>query len=142
VAGIVAMAAAMRATVEQRPATVARVGALRDRLADGLLAAVPGTVETGDRSAKVVGNCHLQFPGIESEALLLVLDEMGVAAAAGSACAAGAVDPSHVLTAMGLSADAARSSVRFSLGTTTTDDDVDLALMAVPEAVARLRATA
>jgi cysteine desulfurase len=142
VAGIVAMAAAMRATVEQRPATVERVGRLRDRLADGLLAAVPGTIETGDRSAKVAGNCHLQFHGIESEALLLVLDELGVAAAAGSACAAGAVDPSHVLTAMGLSADAARSSVRFSLGSTTTDDDVELALKAVPEAVARLRATA
>jgi cysteine desulfurase len=139
VAGIVAMAAAMRATVEQRAATVERVGRLRDRLADGLLAAVPDSIETGDRAGKVAGNCHLQFADTESEALLLVLDEMGVWAAAGSACAAGAVDPSHVLTAMDLSADAARSSVRFSLGTTTTDDDVDLALKTVPEAVARLR---
>jgi cysteine desulfurase len=139
VAGIVAMAAAMRVTVDQRAATVARVAKLRDQLADGLLAAVPGAVETGDRAGKVAGNCHVQFTGVESEALLLLLDESGVCAAAGSACAAGAVDPSHVLSAMGLSADAARSSVRFSLGFTTTDEDIDLALKVVPEAVARLR---
>jgi cysteine desulfurase len=138
-AGIAAMAAAMRATVDTRAATVARVGPLRDRLADGLLAAVPGAVETGDRSTKVAGNCHLRFPDVESEALLLVLDEAGVYAAAGSACAAGAVDPSHVLTAMGVAPDDARSSVRLSLGTTTTTDEVDLALKAVPEAIARLR---
>jgi cysteine desulfurase len=139
VAGIAAMAAAMRATVETREATVERIGALRDRLADGLLAAVAGSVETGDRSTKVAGNCHLRFPDTESEALLLLLDDAGVAAAAGSACAAGAVEPSHVLTAMGLSAEDARASLRLSLGATTTDDEVDLALKAVPEAVARLR---
>jgi cysteine desulfurase len=139
VAGIAAMAAAMRATVETRDATVGRVRPLRDRLADGLLAAVPDAVETGDRATKVAGNCHLRFRAVESEALLLLLDEAGVYAAAGSACAAGAVDPSHVLTAMGLSAEAAGSSVRLSLGVTTTDDEVDLALKTVPEAVARLR---
>jgi cysteine desulfurase len=138
-AGIAAMAAAMRATVETRAVTVARVGALRDRLADGLLAAVPDAVETGSRSSKVAGNCHLRFPGTESEALLLLLDEAGVYAAAGSACAAGAVEPSHVLTAMGLTPDDARASVRLSLGAASTDDDVDLALKALPEAVARLR---
>jgi cysteine desulfurase len=134
------MAAAMRATVETRTATVERVARLRDRLADGLLAAEPGAVETGDRATQVAGNCHLRFPGTESEALLLLLDAEGVYAAAGSACAAGAVDPSHVLTAMGLSREEAGSSVRFSLGTTSVDDDVDLALKTVPEAVARLRA--
>ncbi|MEY2567395.1 MAG: cysteine desulfurase [Actinomycetota bacterium] len=139
VAGIVAMAAAMQATVETRAATVERVARLRDRLADGLLAVVPGAVETGARSGKVAGNCHLRFPDVESEALLLLLDAEGVCAAAGSACAAGAVDPSHVLTAMGLSGAEAASSMRFSLGVTTTDDEVDLALKTVPEAVARLR---
>ena len=139
VAGIVAMAAAMRATVEQRDADVARVSARRDRLADSLMHAVPGAVETGVRSTKVAGNCHLRFPGIESETLLLLLDEAGVAAAAGSACAAGATEPSHVLTAMGLSAEEARSSVRFSLGPGTTDDEINLALKTVPDAVARLR---
>jgi cysteine desulfurase len=139
VAGIVAMAAAMEATVASRADTVERVGRRRDRLADGLLAAVPDAVETGDRATKVAGNCHLRFAGVESEALLLLLDEAGVFAAAGSACAAGAVEPSHVLTAMGLTADEARSSVRLSLGATTTDEEVDLALKTVPEAVARLR---
>ena len=139
VAGIVGMAAAMRVTVGERARTVERVGRLRDRLADGLVAAVPGTRETGDRRAKVAGNCHLRFEGIESEALLILLDDAGVCASAGSACTSGAIEPSHVLTAMGIDAPDALSSVRLSLGPTTTDDDVDLALKVVPEAVARLR---
>ncbi|HZQ87704.1 MAG TPA: cysteine desulfurase family protein [Acidimicrobiales bacterium] len=139
VAGIVGMAAAMRVTVDMRARTVERVGGLRDRLADGLIAGVPGTRETGDRRTKVAGNCHLRFEGIESEALLILLDDAGVCASAGSACTSGAIEPSHVLTAMGIDAADALSSVRLSLGPTTTDDDVDLALKVVPEAVARLR---
>jgi len=139
VAGIVGMAAAMRATVENRATTNERVARLRDRLADGLLAAVLGAVETGDRASKVPGNCHIRFPGTESEALLLLLDEQGVYASAGSACASGAIEPSHVLTAMGIDRDDALSAVRFSLGYTSTDDDVDLALRVVPPAVERLR---
>ena len=139
VAGIVGMAAAMQATVAEREATVARVGALRDRLADALVAALPGTVETGDRVAKVAGSCHLRFGGIESEALLVLLDDAGVCASAGSACASGAMEPSHVLAAIGVDRAEARSSVRFSLGSTTTDEDVDLAVKVVAEAVAHLR---
>ncbi len=139
VAGIAGMAAAMRATVDGREATVARVRPLRDRLADGLLAAVPCAVETGDRATRVAGSCHLRFPGVESEALLLLLDEAGVCASAGSACASGAMEPSHVLAAMGVPRDEALSSLRLSLGVTTTADEVDLALKTVPEAVARLR---
>jgi cysteine desulfurase len=138
-AGIAGMAAAMQVTVARRDATVARVRALRDRLADGLLAAVPGTRETGDRVTKVAGNCHLRFEGVESEALLILLDEAGVCASAGSACTSGAIEPSHVLTAMGIARADALTSVRLSLGPTTTDDDVDLALKVVPDAVARLR---
>jgi cysteine desulfurase len=140
VAGIVGMAAAAEATVATRDQTVARVRRLRDRLADGLLAAVPGAVETGDRSVKVAGNCHLRFPGVEAEALLVLLDEQGVCASAGSACASGALEPSHVLLAMGLSPDEASGSVRLSLGWCSEDEDVDRALVAVPKAVARLRA--
>jgi cysteine desulfurase len=139
VAGIVGMAAAMQATVSEREATVARVAKLRDRLADGLLAAVPGAQETGDRAAKVAGNCHIRFPEVESEALLVLLDDAGVCASAGSACASGAIEPSHVLTAMGIPRDEALAAVRFSLGATTTDLDVDLTLKVVPDAVARLR---
>ncbi len=139
VAGIVAMAAAMRATVDEREATVVRVRARRDRLADGLLATVAGCTETGDRSSKIAGNCHVSFEGVESEELLVLLDAAGVYASAGSACASGAVDPSHVLAAMGMSRSQAIGSLRLSLGTGTTEADVDLALDAIPAAVARLR---
>jgi len=139
VAGIVGMAAAMAATVAEREAAVARVATLRDRLADGLLTAIEGAVETGDRATKVAGNCHLRFPGVESEALLVLLDQAGVCAAAGSACTSGAIEPSHVLLAMGISRSEALSSLRLSLGITTTAGDVERALLAIPDAVARLR---
>ena len=142
VAGIVGMAAAMRATVAARVETVARVTALRDRLADGLLAAVTDAAETGDRSSKIAGNCHLSFAGVESEALLVLLDGAGVCASAGSACTSGAIEPSHVLVAMGVAKARALGSLRLSLGVTTSESDVDRALEAVPAAVARLRATA
>src|SRR5207302_9314289 len=131
----------MQATVAQRAESVARVRILRDRLADGLLAAVPNTVETGDRATKIAGNCHLSFDGIESEALLVLLDGAGVCASAGSACTSGAVEPSHVLTAMGVPAERAVGSLRLSLGATTTDADLDLPLDAVPTAVERLRSS-
>ncbi|HEX2191891.1 MAG TPA: cysteine desulfurase family protein [Acidimicrobiales bacterium] len=139
VAGIVGMAAAMEVTVATRADTAARVGPLRDRLADGLLAAVPDSAETGERSAKVAGNCHLSFAGVESEALLVLLDGAGVCASAGSACTSGAMEPSHVLTAMGVPRERALGSLRLTLGPTTTGADVDAALAAVPVAVARLR---
>jgi len=149
VAGIVGMAAAMQVTVAERDATVRRVVDLRDRLVDGLLAAVPGSAETGiapgpapDRSTKVAGNAHLSFAGIESEALLVLLDGAGVCASAGSACTSGAMEASHVLVAMGIERERALGSLRLSLGATSSDADVDRALAAVPAAVARLRKTA
>ncbi|MBV9412758.1 MAG: cysteine desulfurase [Acidimicrobiia bacterium] len=141
VAGVVGMAAAMHSTVAERAETVARVRILRDRLADGLLAAVPDATETGDRANKVAGNCHLSFAGVESEALLVLLDGAGVCASAGSACTSGAVEPSHVLTAMGVPADRAVGSLRLSLGATTSDAEVDLALGVIPPAVERLRSS-
>jgi cysteine desulfurase len=133
------MAAAMRATVDKREATVARARALRDRLAEGLLATVPGCTETVDRAAKIAGNCHVSFEGVESEALLVLLDAAGVYASAGSACASGAVDPSHVLAAMGVPRSRALGALRLTLGPRTTEAEVDLALSAVPAAVERLR---
>jgi cysteine desulfurase len=139
VAGIAAMAAALGVTVRDRGATGARVAALRDRLVDGLLAVVPDIAETGDRSAKVAGNAHLCVDGVESEALVVLLDDAGVAASAGASCASGAVEPSHVLLAMGYDARRASSGVRFSLGWSTSPEEVDAALDAVPGAVARLR---
>jgi cysteine desulfurase len=133
------MAAAAEVTVEGRKATVERVGSLRDRLADGLLASVPGTWESGDRSAKVAGSCHLCFDGIESEALLFLLEQDGVLASAASSCASGAQDPSHVLAAMGVPRERALGSLRLSLGAASTAADVDLALEVIPAAVAQLR---
>lgn len=142
VPGIVAMAAAAEVTVAERAATVARVGALRDRLADGLVAAVPGLVETAvtgrDRSGKIAGNCHLALDGIETEALLVLLERDGVYASAGSSCASGARDPSHVLAAMGMDRSLALGAVRYSLGWASTDVDVDVALGAIPPAYERL----
>ncbi len=142
VAGIVGMATAMQAVVAERAEVVGRVGALRDRLADGLLAAVPQSNETGRRQDKVAGNCHVSFDGVESEALLMLLDGEGVYASAGSACASGAVEPSHVLAAMGVPRERALGSLRLTLGRDTTAADVDLALAVIPPAVARLRAAA
>jgi cysteine desulfurase len=139
VAGIVGLAAAARVTADARSATSRRVARLRDRLADRLVEAVDGCRETVARSVRTPGNCHLLFESVENEALLFLLDEAGVCASAGSACASGAIEPSHVLTAMGLSRDEAGSAVRFTLGHTTTDDEIDLAVKVVPDAVARLR---
>jgi len=139
VAGIVATATALAITASRRSPTVERVSRLRDRLADGVLGSVTGTVETGDRGDRVAGTVHLRFTGVESEALVLLLDEAGVAASAGSACSSGAVEVSHVLTSMGFGPDDAASGIRFSLGAATTDAEVDHALAVVPGAVAQLR---
>jgi cysteine desulfurase len=139
VAGIVAMAEAMRLTVAERAATVARVGELRDRLVDGLLAAVPHTIETVPREMKIAGSAHVCFDGIENEALLYLLDRAGLCASAASACASGAMDPSHVLAAMGIARERANGALRLSLGSATTDHDIDRALAIIPPAVAQLR---
>jgi cysteine desulfurase len=140
VAGVRALATALHVTHAQRESEVARIAALRDRLRDGLLGAASPVVVTGDPAAVVAGSCHVTFPGVEAEALLVTLDAAGVCAAAGSSCSSGATEPSHVLAAMGLSRADALASVRFSLGYASTDADVDLALDVVPAAVARLRA--
>ncbi len=139
VAGIVGMAAALAVTSSERVETALRVSGLRDRLGDGLLAAVPGAVETGERRQRVAGHLHMRFAGVESEAMVVLLDEAGVAASAGAACSSGAIETSHVLTSMGLPPDQASSGIRFSLGSETTDADVDLALAVVPAVVSRLR---
>lgn len=139
VVGIVGFAAALRACTDQRDPTVERVGKLRDRLADGLLAAIPGCAESGDRDTKVAGICSLLIEGIESEALLFLLDDAGICATAASSCASGALEPSHVLAAMGVPRELAKGSLRLSLGWCSTDADVDLALDVIPGAVARLR---
>jgi cysteine desulfurase len=139
VAGAVGLAAALRVTAERRSDEVARVRVLRDRLAGGLAERVPGCFFNGDAVRKVAGNCHVGVPGIEAEALLVLLDERGVCAAAGSSCTSGATEPSHVLAAMGLSREDALASIRLSLGYASTDADVDTALDVIPRAVEQLR---
>jgi cysteine desulfurase len=140
VAGIVGMAAALSATIAQRGEESDRVRTLRDRLAAGIAAGLPdGAVRTnGDPAGKLVNNCHLAFPGVEAEALLLLLDRDGVCASAGSSCASGALEPSHVLAAMGLPVDLARSSVRLTLGWPTTETEVDEAIGVITAGVERL----
>jgi cysteine desulfurase len=142
--GIVAMAAAAAEVVANRASEIERVRALRDRLADGLISTVPNTHESAvppgsDRSNKSPNLCHVAFEGIESEALLFLLEKEDIMASAASSCSSGAQDPSHVLAAMGVGRGLAAGSLRLSLGHSSTTADVDAALEAVPAAVARLR---
>lgn len=140
VAGIVAMGLALQAADAERDAQGRRLGALRDRLVDALQGELDGVVETVPRAAKVAGSAHVCVDGVESEELLFLLDAAGVCASAGSACAAGAMDPSHVLAAMRVPGHLARGALRLSLGRTTTPGDVDRAAGAIVDAVRRLRA--
>jgi len=142
VAGIVGMAAAMQATVDGRADTVVQVGALRDRLADGQTAAIAGCSESVPRHLRVAGNCHLLIEDVEAEALLVLLDQAGLCASAASSCASGAMDPSHVLAAMGVPRALAAGSLRLSLGWSSTDADVERALEIIPAAVEQLRQAA
>lgn len=142
VAGAVAMAAALRATVDHRGDDIARIASLRDRLLDGIRSGIPDVFSNGDASRKVAGSCHVGFRGVEAEALLVALDRAGVYAAAGSSCSSGATEPSHVLDAMGLSRGDALASIRLSLGFASSSSDVERALEVLPEAVDRLRAHA
>jgi cysteine desulfurase len=139
VAGIVAMATALQIADARRADDVSRIAALRDRLVDGLVCTVPDTIETVPRHAKVAGSAHVCFAGVDSESLLFLADEAGVCASAASACASGAMEPSHVLAAMGAPRTHAGGALRLTLGWTSTDDDVDHALDVLPRAVARIR---
>lgn len=116
-----------------------RLSALRDQLEHGLLHRVPHSRINGGRAPRTPNTANLVFPGVEGEALLIALDLKGLACSTGAACSSGAVEPSHVLTAIGLPAEEARASLRFSLGRHTTQLDIDFALRVVPAAVAQLR---
>ena len=116
-----------------------RVTKLRDRLVDDIVAALPDVLETVPRENRVPGVAHLCIKGIESEALLFLLDQADVCASAASACASGAMEPSHVLAAMGLSREWTNGALRLSLGHTTTDADIDTAVSTIVGAVTQLR---
>jgi cysteine desulfurase len=139
VAGIVALAEALCISDADREHENVRLGGLRDRLVDGITSQLGDVLETVPRDAKVAGSAHVCFAGIESEALLYLLDEAEVCASAASACSSGAMEPSHVLAAMGVERSWSQGAVRMSLGYTTTAADVERAVDVVVDAVTRLR---
>jgi cysteine desulfurase len=139
VPGIVAFATAVEISVKAQAALACRLTALRDELIDRVRAAVPDAVLNGEPCDRLPGNAHFSFPGCEGDALLLLLDAAGVACSTGSACSAGVAQPSHVLLAMGADEDRARSSLRFTLGHTSTPADIDELVAALPGAVERAR---
>ena len=139
VAGIVGLGKAAEIARNSLANDAKRLSALRDQLEHGLLHRVPHSRINGGRAPRTPNTANLVFPGVEGEALLIALDLKGLACSTGAACSSGAVEPSHVLTAIGLPAEDARASLRFSLGRHTTQTDIDFALRVVPAAVAQLR---
>jgi cysteine desulfurase len=138
-AAIVGFATAMRVAVSRRTAEAERLARLRDDLIERVRAAVPDVVLNGDPGDRLPGNAHLSFPGCEGDALLMLLDAREVECSTGSACSAGVAEPSHVLLAMGADLPRARGSLRFSLGHTSTQADVDAVAEAIGPVVERAR---
>lgn len=146
-AGVVGLAVAAQHAASNRGIRTGLLDRLRDRLRAGVLAAVPDAIVTGGSvldadAGRLPGLLHLQFPGAEAETLLMVLDEAGIQVSAGAACTAGVTRASHVLLALGLSEQQARTGLRFSLGHTSSEQDVDDLIAVIGPAVARARAAA
>ena len=116
-----------------------RVAALRDRLEQGILDCVSGAAVNGERAARVPNTTNLSFDRVESESLLIALDLEGIAVSSGSACSSGTLEPSHVLKAMGHPHHRTLNSLRFSLGTGTTEAEIDRVVEVVPALVEKLR---
>jgi cysteine desulfurase len=140
VASIVGFGRAAELAMASLPDEHTRVRALRDRLEDGILAAIPGTSRNGAKEPRLPNTSNLAFEGVEAEGILMLLDQAGICASSGSACTTGSLDPSHVLTAMGFSVARARSSIRFSLGIYNTEAEVDYVLEHLLGIIAKLRA--
>lgn len=138
IAGIAAMAAALKEACENMSASTKKLIKLRDELIDGLLK-IPHSKLNGDRVKRLPSNVNMCFEGIEGEGLLLHLDARGICASSGSACTSGSLDPSHVLLALGLPHEVAHGSLRISLSESNTEEEVKAILKAVPEVVAYLR---
>ena len=116
-----------------------RLGAMRDRLEKGLLGRIPHAVVNGSQAPRTANTTNLTLPYIEGEAMVIALDLKGIACSTGAACSSGAVEPSHVLLAIGLSAADAHATLRLSLGHQTTDEEIDFALETIPPVIERLR---
>jgi cysteine desulfurase len=139
VSSIVAFGEAAAIAAENLATGPGVIRALRDRFETELLK-MDGVRRNGDAEHRLANTSNLSFAGIDAETALLLFDKEGLCCSAGSACSSGSVNPSHVLTAMGLSRDDARSSLRFSLGRTTTAEEIDRALEIIPRTIAKLRA--
>lgn len=140
VASIVAFGKAAELALKHLPSSTERIRTLRDRFENTLLSSIDGTRRNGAASPRLPNTSNLTFPGIEAETALLLFDKEGLCCSAGSACSSGSINPSHVLTAMGVTRDEARASLRFSFGRTTTEADIDRALEIIPRIIAKLRA--
>lgn len=139
VPAIASFAVAGRLAAERREGFARDIGALRDRLVEAVLDAVPDAVLGGDPVDRLPANAHFAFPGCEGDSLLLLLDAQGIECSTGSACTAGIAQPSHVLLATGVDPELARGTLRFSLGHTTRKDDIDAVASAIGPAVERAR---
>jgi cysteine desulfurase len=140
VPGIVALGKAAEIAAEGlRDGSTERIAAMRDRVEQFVLENIEATGVNGTGAPRVPNTTNIYFDYIEGEALVIALDLKGIAISTGAACSSGAIEPSHVMTAMGLSADRARCSMRFSLGKHNTEEDVDFLLEKLPETVGRLR---
>ncbi|MGH2787034.1 MAG: cysteine desulfurase family protein [Actinomycetota bacterium] len=142
VAGIAGFGVAAELSAKDVEGEAERLRALRDRLLEGIRGIEPDASVNGDVEHRVAGNLNVSIPGADGETLLLLLDQAGIACSTGSACQSGAADPSHVLLSIGVSKELANASLRFTLGRTSVEDDVDAALAALPEAIARSRKVA
>lgn len=140
VPGAAAFATAAELAARELDDEARRLSLLRDRLVRGILSSVPGAVLLGDPTDRLPGNAHVLFPGAKGETLLFLLDQHGIAASTGSACQAGVAEPSHVVLALGRSAADAREVLRFTLGRTSTESDVEALLAVLAGVVARARA--
>ena len=139
VAGVVALATALKLAVEELPSESRRLADLRDRLQAGIVERIGQVAINGHPERRLPNILNASFTGVEGESLLLALDVKGIAVSTGSACAAGSTEPSHVLRAMGLDPVLAQGSLRFSLGHATSREDVDYTLEALAEVVTTLR---
>jgi len=139
---IVGMAKALELAQAERKLLTLRVSKLWDRLIKGVLEKIPNTILTGHPKKRLVDMASFCFKGAEGEAILLALDEKGIAASSGSACTSGELKPSHVLLAMGIPPEIAHGSIRFSLGRETTEKEIDYVLEVLPKVIEKLRAMA
>ena len=137
---IVGLATALQLAYEHRAANNARIAALRDRLVNGVLGAIPDCHLNGHPTNRLPNNANFAFSGIEGESIVLNLDLMGITASSGSACSSASMEPSHVLVALGLPAELCHGSLRLSLGNDNTEEDVDHVLSVLPGIVGKLRA--